>query len=432
VLTSRISAYIAASRRSDRSLEARIESARRASEIHKKRTGRGLRVTEQDVINEEMYEEEDDEIPSQLHRMTAHFNTNSLMFNRKLQDYIATQAAVRQSFYAQYTNPAFGHYNPSLQTQAGGQFSQGMNPFMHQQMPPPTFNQSSPTFNQSPQSFAPQSYRAAPYNVPQRPNAHQRSASLSSPQQRQGFQQSQFSNNGPGTPQGEEQRRLSLPPQALEQASQHFVDSPSRPTLSRSTTAQNVQHIDRSPQQLSPQNNSPSSAHSTPTLRAGTSPENTTPMGFNPQLLHSNLLSLSLPPESQQLIAPAMDPNDPTTAMFMAGSENIPMPVPTYHYNPNLSPKSSRLTGTVTPGVTLLTEPVTPASDGAMKSHGSSDGMPLADPSSVMSEEFMFSSMMSNPLSFDLGGQGDLFQSMGLPPSQEDYDPSVFVNFDQS
>jgi len=53
------SAYIAASRRSDRSLEARIESARRASEIHKKRTGRALRVTEADVINEEMYEEED-------------------------------------------------------------------------------------------------------------------------------------------------------------------------------------------------------------------------------------------------------------------------------------------------------------------------------------------------------------------------------------
>jgi hypothetical protein len=54
-------AYIAASRRSDRSLEARIESARRASEIHYRRTGKRLRVTENDVINEEMYEEEDDD-----------------------------------------------------------------------------------------------------------------------------------------------------------------------------------------------------------------------------------------------------------------------------------------------------------------------------------------------------------------------------------
>ena len=67
-----VSAYIAASRRSDRSLEARIESARRASEIHKKRTGRALRVTEQDVINEEMYEEEDDDLPTQYQRLNAH------------------------------------------------------------------------------------------------------------------------------------------------------------------------------------------------------------------------------------------------------------------------------------------------------------------------------------------------------------------------
>lgn len=39
-----------------------MESARRASEIHKKRTGKGFRITEQDVMNEEMYEEEDDDL----------------------------------------------------------------------------------------------------------------------------------------------------------------------------------------------------------------------------------------------------------------------------------------------------------------------------------------------------------------------------------
>ena len=63
--TNHVRAYIAASRRSDRSLEARVESARRASEIHKRRTGRSLRVTEQDVMNEEMYEEEEDSLPMQ-------------------------------------------------------------------------------------------------------------------------------------------------------------------------------------------------------------------------------------------------------------------------------------------------------------------------------------------------------------------------------
>ncbi|KAK4893186.1 hypothetical protein LTR49_028518 [Elasticomyces elasticus] len=74
-------AYIAASRRSDRGLEARIESARRASEIHKRRTGRTLRVTEQDVINEEIYEEERDDLPTQYQRMTDYLRNATADFN---------------------------------------------------------------------------------------------------------------------------------------------------------------------------------------------------------------------------------------------------------------------------------------------------------------------------------------------------------------
>src|SRR3954452_1458488 len=89
------SAYIAASRRSDRSLEARIESARRASEIHKRRTGRSLRVTEQDVINEEMYEEEDDDLPMQYRRLTAHLQTTNVDFDRRLAAYLTNHVAMR-------------------------------------------------------------------------------------------------------------------------------------------------------------------------------------------------------------------------------------------------------------------------------------------------------------------------------------------------
>lgn len=50
---------MAASRRNDRSLEARILSAQMASSIHKKRTGKGLRITKEIVLNDEMYEEDD-------------------------------------------------------------------------------------------------------------------------------------------------------------------------------------------------------------------------------------------------------------------------------------------------------------------------------------------------------------------------------------
>ncbi|KAH7110650.1 hypothetical protein B0J13DRAFT_577664 [Dactylonectria estremocensis] len=56
-------AFIAASRRGDRSIVARLQSARRASEVHKVRTGKGLCVSRDIVLREEMYEEMDDGFP---------------------------------------------------------------------------------------------------------------------------------------------------------------------------------------------------------------------------------------------------------------------------------------------------------------------------------------------------------------------------------
>ncbi|KAK4192241.1 hypothetical protein QBC35DRAFT_244520 [Podospora australis] len=53
-------AYIAASRRTDRSLDDRIKSAQKASEIHKARTGKALKITREAVEKELMFEEEDD------------------------------------------------------------------------------------------------------------------------------------------------------------------------------------------------------------------------------------------------------------------------------------------------------------------------------------------------------------------------------------
>lgn len=51
---------MAASRRKDRSLDARLESANRASMLHKKRTGKGLHITREIVEKEAMYEEIDE------------------------------------------------------------------------------------------------------------------------------------------------------------------------------------------------------------------------------------------------------------------------------------------------------------------------------------------------------------------------------------
>ncbi|PYH28210.1 uncharacterized protein BO87DRAFT_420526 [Aspergillus neoniger CBS 115656] len=52
-------AFIAASRRKDRSLDARVESADRASRLHKQRTGKALLISRDIVEQEAMYEEVD-------------------------------------------------------------------------------------------------------------------------------------------------------------------------------------------------------------------------------------------------------------------------------------------------------------------------------------------------------------------------------------
>ncbi|KAL2828740.1 hypothetical protein BDW59DRAFT_142952 [Aspergillus cavernicola] len=62
-------AFIAASRRKDRSLDARIESANRASMLHKQRTGRALHIDRQIVESEAMYEEIDSNYQAKLQRM---------------------------------------------------------------------------------------------------------------------------------------------------------------------------------------------------------------------------------------------------------------------------------------------------------------------------------------------------------------------------
>lgn len=73
-----------------------MESARRASAIHEKRTGRALRITEADVINEEMYEEIND-MPREYRRLNAHLQTQSTDFDRRLLAYLSTQMATRQA-----------------------------------------------------------------------------------------------------------------------------------------------------------------------------------------------------------------------------------------------------------------------------------------------------------------------------------------------
>lgn len=65
-----------------------------ASEIHKKRTGKGFKISEEIVTKEEMYEEEDDDLPRHYRALTAHLHTNSPDMNSRLSAYLTGQVAM--------------------------------------------------------------------------------------------------------------------------------------------------------------------------------------------------------------------------------------------------------------------------------------------------------------------------------------------------
>ncbi|KAG5956613.1 hypothetical protein E4U58_006492 [Claviceps cyperi] len=81
-------AFIAASRRTDRSLEARVQSAQKASDLHQKRTGKALRITEQIVFNDETYEEEDSWIPASRSLLGPQLQTSSADFNSRVEAFL--------------------------------------------------------------------------------------------------------------------------------------------------------------------------------------------------------------------------------------------------------------------------------------------------------------------------------------------------------
>ena len=341
-------AYIAASRRSDRSLEARIESARRASEIHKKRTGRALRITEQDVVNEEMYEEEDNDLPTQYRRLTAHLQTNSVDFNRRLHAYLASQYATRAALASQYDHAVSNSY---------------MQQFPHQMMQPVAPSQMLPPqmFHQSPQSYRHTPYPMAPTQG-YRPQSHQRSASIPTPQEISSFQPNLPVSSSTEVSTPSEQRRMSLPLQALQPQSQIQADTQTRPSISRSSTSVHIPKQDPPQHAFANQETTPPSYAGSPVPQTEQQTQSAHPfmphmhMGFNATTQNFSIspFSTSLPAESQLFLGSALDPNDPHTPMLMAGSEIMPQPF--YSYNPNPSSKS-RLSHSANFGMNLTLAP---------------------------------------------------------------------------
>jgi hypothetical protein len=326
-LTVSFRAYIAASRRSDRSLEARIESARRASEIHKKRTGRALRVTEDDVVNEEMYEEEDDDALTQHRRLQTYLalNTGSI-FDGRLNSWMlgamGTRAMVMNGGFGpmQHQPTPFFPYTPP-----------------HSAAPAQTqLHQTSPTQTQM---FSPMSQQGQQQGMQSQPGTpvvasanqsgqgQQYNNNVSSPLQHQGRstgQDAQQMANG--------QQKVAQP------VSPHLLQTQS-PTPSTQSGVNSVHH---SPVQGNFYGNSTQSqtygmgqAYSYPNQFASFDP-----MSQFYGSANMNLLSPSLPVEAQQMFGlSAFDPSNPSTQQYMNQSHGMPVPASglSYHYNPNLS-----------------------------------------------------------------------------------------------
>ena len=248
---------------------------------------------------------------------------------------------------SQYQNPQFQQFGSQFSPQTSGTFPQTNNWLSPTMISPQQFNQQTPqSFSQQLQpspanTFQQQGVRSSPYHIPQRPQPHQRSASIAVPAVDASMRQ------GASTPQ--DARRMSLPAQA-------GADELARPALSRgSSYAQQQQQQPSSPHTELSASPLSGSGHLTPQLQLDTdTPVSNpfSPMSFptGSQMLGGpNPLTMSLPPESQQFVGGILDPNDPRTAMFMSGSEHIAQPfTPTYTYNPNYSPKALKSGGSMT------------------------------------------------------------------------------------
>ncbi|KAJ9148487.1 hypothetical protein NKR23_g4800 [Pleurostoma richardsiae] len=128
-------AYIAASRRADRSIEARVQSARMASEIHKKRTGKGFKISEEIVMKEEMYEEEEDDLPRHYRALTAHLQTASPDMNSKVNAYVTHSVAMASLLHQQEVNRMFAEYFPQYAAHTSQQTSQQIPQHTSQHVP---------------------------------------------------------------------------------------------------------------------------------------------------------------------------------------------------------------------------------------------------------------------------------------------------------
>jgi hypothetical protein len=157
-------------------------------------------VTEQDVINEEMYEEEEDDLPSQYRRLTAHLQRGSVDFNRRLAAYLTNQVAMRSAMEQMVNNSYDNQYSNCAQ------FAQSPTSMYPPQMNPRP-NMGSPTT----------SHRQSPYPSPYQANFRESHG--------RAFSTAQVPSNASNTSSGSSDHRRMSTPATLQQSSSGTLDT---------------------------------------------------------------------------------------------------------------------------------------------------------------------------------------------------------------
>lgn len=241
----------------------------------------------------------------QYRRLTAHLQTGSADFNRRLSAYLTNHVAMRSALDQAITN-SYAQQYPNAP-----QFAHNQNlypsPFMAHNIPQ----------QQSPSSFG------QPYPTPgtpgYRPSHQARSASGSH-----------------GTPTYSPNMPAPSPVQAVPQMDRRGTSASSKSSSHSPTgapaTPQSMHARPALPQTASTLNVK-QECQTSQQMRA---PPPQSPVQHQPSLGGMNGFSnmspfaTSLSTEAQMLLGSALDPNDPFTSMLMAGSENLPQ---AYNYN---------------------------------------------------------------------------------------------------
>ena len=300
-----------------------------------------------------MYEEEDDELPSHYRRLTAHLQTDSNDFNRRLSAYLTNHVAMRSaldqvitsSYAQQYPNaPQFAHNHQSMYP----------SPFMAHHMPQ----------QQALQSYVQPPYNAATGTPSYRPVQHFRSASISGPQETSGFNQNIPTSSPVQGTNPIDQRRMSMPakptsPTASVQTPQFSQARPTPPRTSSSSF--NGKHPTTPFFPVKQEDQSPSQMSAPPQPQPQPQPHQRNFGNFG-SYQDLGPFTTALPMESQLMLGSVLDPNDPLTAAFMSGSENMMHSY--YNANPaalskqrNFHPSYDGMSATLAPSALDMSTP---------------------------------------------------------------------------